>query len=256
MKFSLKHLKVKCAACESSSRSMNKEHLFPRWLIMRTNTHVTGIRWGSHKRLPALKATIPLCRECNSLLGQQLEEPVSRLFDDIESERGISDLDAELLVRWLWKVDGLAWIASNPKDKYTTNYTLRERVLRPIDGIREHLVLAVSLIERLHPESKDWPMGIDSHTEKDAVFVSGVFSRIAMMVILDFCVPLLPSAYSYYHLAAKKDPSSQAKLFYPKVGYKDDVEAVGETYLASQSIAKAHDDFWPEISDESTQPSN
>ena len=234
---------------------MTKEHLFPRWLIMKTNTHITGIRWGTHKRLPALKATLPLCRECNRIFGKQLEEPVSKLFDEIEAGKGISDSEAEVLIRWLWKVEGLAWVASNPKDKYTENYTLRERVLRPIDNIREHLVLAISLIEGLHPESQDWPMGVDSYTEKDAVFVSGVFSRIAIMVILDLCVPFLPSAYSYYHLAPRKDTTSEAKLFYPKVGYKNDVDAVGETYLASEPIAKAHDNFWSEIKKiEHTQP--
>jgi hypothetical protein len=98
MKHKLKHLKSKCAACERPGREMNKEHVFPRWLILRTNTHNTGIRWGELKRLPALKATIPLCTECNKILGKELEEPVSKLFDEIESHQGISDLDAELLM--------------------------------------------------------------------------------------------------------------------------------------------------------------
>jgi hypothetical protein len=247
MKHSLKHLKLKCAACERSGRDMNKEHVFPRWLILRTNTHNTGIRWAEHKRLPALKATIPLCTECNRIFGKELEEPVSKLFNEIESHRGISDLDAELLIRWLWKTDGLIWIASNPNDKYTTIYTLKERVLRPIDRIREHLVLAVSLIEDRHPESEDWPMGIDSCPEGDAVFVSGVFSKIAIMVLLDIFIPLIPEAFSYYCLAPRKEITSEAKLFHPKVGFRDDIEAVRTTFLASMPIEKAHDDFWRQV---------
>lgn len=226
---------------------MNKEHVFPRWLIFRTNTHKTGIRWGENKRLPALRATFPLCIECNAILGRELEEPVSRLFDEIESFKGISDSDAELLIRWLWKMEGLIWIASHPDDKYTINYTLKERVLRPIDGIRRHLVLAVSLIEGLHPASEDWPMGVDSDTEHNAIFVSGVFSKIAMMVILEAFIPLLPEEFSYYHLTHKKDAASDAKLFYPKVGFKNDVDAIGVTYAASVPMTKGHDEFAKEI---------
>ncbi|WP_319408814.1 hypothetical protein [uncultured Desulfosarcina sp.] len=197
-----------------------------------------------NRKLPALRATLPLCCECNSLFGKELEGPVSKLFDDIESNCGISDIEAERLIRWLWKIDGLCWCAANPKHKYTTTYTLRERVLRPIDSIRDNLILAVSLIKALHPESDDWPMGIDSHTSCDAVFVSGVFSKIAIMVLLDPFIFLLPNNFSYYRLANKRDASSEAKLFYPKVGFVDDVEAVGVTYLASKPIAKAHDNFW------------
>jgi hypothetical protein len=247
MNISLSHLKSKCAACECPGRKMNKEHVFPRWLILRTNTHNTGIRWGDNKRLPALRATLPLCIECNAIFGRELEGPVSRLFDEIESFRGISDSDAELLIRWLWKLEGLVWVASHPDDKYTINYTLRERVLRPIDDIRRHLVLAVSLIEELHPESEDWPMGIDSDTEHDAIFVSGVFSKIAMMVTLEAFIPLLPEEFSCYRLAPKKDAASDAKFFHPKIGFKNDVDAIVVTYNASGPMAKVHDEFAKEI---------
>ena len=243
----MKHMKKKCVACERSGVKMNKEHIFPHWLILKTNTHKTGIRWGLNRRLPALRATLPLCCECNSAFGKELEGPVSIIFDDLESNRGISDCDAEKLIRWLWKIEGLSWCANNPDNKYTSTRTLRERVLYPIDSIRENLVLAVSLIESLHPESDDWPMGIDSKTTLDAVFVSGVFSKIALMVLLDPFISMLPTNFSYYHLSSKMDSTSDAKLFFPKAGFVDDVEAVGVTYFASKPIAKAHDDFWREL---------
>ena len=247
MKHSLNHLKKKCAACEREGVKMNKEHLFPKWLILKTNTHNTGIRWGDKRKIPALKATLPLCQECNSLFGKELEAPVSKLFDEIEKQKGISDLDAELLIRWLWKIYGLAWVAAHPHDKYTSIYTIKERVLRPIDFIRENLVLAVSLIEALHPESIDWPMGVDSNTSKDAIFVSGVFSKIALMVLLDPFAYLVPKHFSLYHLAPKREKSSKGKLFYPKIGFVDDLEAVSVTRMASIPIAKEHDNFWEEI---------
>jgi len=247
MNISLKHLKIKCASCERSGLKMNKEHLFPEWLILRTNTNNTGIRWLSKKNISALKATIPLCRECNKIFGEELENPVSKLFDEIESEKGISDFDAELLIKWLWKIDGLSWICANPGKKYTELYTLKERVLKPINSIRKDLLIAVSLIKDIHPESTDLPMGIDSSPLKDAIFVSGVFSKIAIIVTLNLFEDLIPSCYSIYKMASKRDELSNVKLFYPQYGFKDDVKAVGKTVLISRILSKKHDQFFEYI---------
>jgi len=90
-------------------------------------------------------------------------------------------------------------------------------------------------------------MGIDSKTALDAVFVSGVFSKIALMVLFDPFISMLPTNFSCYHLSSKMDSTSDAKLFFPNAGFADDVEAVGVTYIASKPIAKAHDDFWREL---------
>lgn len=114
MSIHLKHLKIRCAGCERQDVPMNKEHLFPQWLILRTGTHQTGIRWGNKRNVSALSATFPLCMECNSEFGRDLESPTSKLFDDIENGQGLSDDEAELLIRWMWKIQGLAWIANYP----------------------------------------------------------------------------------------------------------------------------------------------
>lgn len=127
---------------------MNKEHIFPQWLIERTGTNATGIRWGAKRDVPALAATFPLCEQCNRDFGEYLEGPTARLFDEIEAGAGLSDNDAELLVRWLWKIKGLAWIADHPDGQYSSKYTLRERVLLPIDEIRGHLTLGIALNRR------------------------------------------------------------------------------------------------------------
>jgi hypothetical protein len=57
----------------------------------------------------------------------------------------------------------------------------------------------------------------------------------------------VPKQFSIYHLAPKRDAAASAKLFFPKVGFPDDLEAVGVTYLASPAIAKAHDAFFMEL---------
>ncbi len=237
----MNHLKIRCASCERHSVSMNKEHLFPKWLILRTGTHQTGIRWGEKRDVTALSATIPLCIECNSEFGRDLESPTSKLFDDIENNRGLSDEEAELLIRWMWKIQGLAWIANNPNGEYTLKYTLRERVLFPIDEVRSQLILGIGLIRNLHPDSTDLPMGFDSSTQIDAIFVSGVFSHIAIMVVREPFQSMIPGKFGCYRLAPRRDLLNQGKLFFPPNSFHDDVEAVGETYKASILLSRAHD---------------
>lgn len=237
------HLKQRCAGCEREGVKMNKEHVFPQWLIRRTGTDKTGIRWGKIKKLPALSVTLPLCIECNKTLGNELEGPVSRIFEDLEQRKGISDNEAELLVRWLWKVDGLLWIARHPEGSYTFTYTLRERVLRAIDSIRGRLILAISLIKDIDPVYGDQPLGLDSGEQVNAIFVSGVFSKVAMMVVLDSFSKMIPKNFSQYQLCKTRNAISDGKFFHPKVGFKDDTEAVGVTKLASTKIAQAHDEL-------------
>lgn len=236
-------MKERCAGCGRGDTPRNKEHLFPKWLIRRTGTDRTGIRWGDRPDVSALAVTLPLCMECNADFGRQLESPVNRLFDDIEQGRGLSDDEAELLVRWMWKTMGLAWVALNPGRGYTSRYTLRERVLLPIDNLRGRLILGIGLIGALHPDSEDSPMGFDSTTLYDAVFVSGVFSRIAMMVLLEPFERFVPQQFGKYRLAGKRDRLHAGKLFYPPTSFIDDVEAVQVTKLASVALSFAHDEL-------------
>jgi len=222
---------------------MNKEHIFPQWLIERTGTNATGIRWGAKRDVPALAATFPLCEQCNRDFGEYLEGPTARLFDEIEAGAGLSDNDAELLVRWLWKIKGLAWIADHPDGQYSSKYTLRERVLLPIDEIRGHLTLGVALIAEIRKEYGDLPMGVDAVTEHDAIFVSGVFSRIAVMTLVANFEHLVPVQFARYPLASGRHDLTAGKLFYPPISFRDDVEAVGVTYFSSLHLSRAHDEF-------------
>jgi hypothetical protein len=242
-------LKKKCAGCGKTNVPMNKEHLFPEWLIRRTNTNKTGIRWGNKGRLPALSATIPICKKCNSDFGEYLEKPVSKLFEEIEQGAGISDNEAELLIRWLWKIDGLYWIARHPFNNYTRKYTLRERVLNPIDEVRVHLILAVSLIRNIDKYHKDLPMGIDSTTEYDAIFVSGVFSKIAIMSVLEYFRGQIPEYFDTYQLNNQRDKISDMKIFFPKAGYEDDNFAVYNVVTESKYLSELHDQFALELED-------
>ena len=188
-----------------------------------------------------MTATIPLCAECNRSLGKGLESPVSMIFEDLEAGNGINDREAELLVRWLWKQSGLGWILENQQGSYPVGYTLKERSLRPIDKIRGSLTLAIARIETIDPTYGDAPMGLDSYTDYDTVFVAGVFSRLALMVVLPPFTSMIPVNFSQYNLASKPDALSGAKLFYPTVGFRTCTEAVGITKTTAFHLSEEHD---------------
>ncbi len=244
----LPQFKELCVACGSRTNRKNKEHPFPKWLITRTKTDRTSIRWITGKRIPADQATLPLCQRCNSDFGEQLEAPMSRILDEIEAGRGLSDNEVEVVIRWLWKIDGLLWHVSHPTHDYSAVYTLRERVLRPLDGIRGELILALAMCESVDPTYGDAPMGLGSHGGIDGIFVSGVFSCTAMMVVLAPFEELIPERFSSYRLSSDRgEPDADAKLFYPTITFPTDTELVGVTWHCSHQLTAAHEAYAHEL---------
>lgn len=237
-------LKKRCAGCGKYRLKMTKEHFFPRWLIDRSGTGESGIRWIGEKKIPPKAATFPLCIQCNTDFGKELEAPVSQIFTDLENNRGLNDAEAELLIRWLWKFEGLAWINNHPDDIYSKKYTLSERILQPIDQVRGSLVLAIGIIDKIDPRFGDAPMGIDSYSIHNAIFVAGVFLKVAIMVLLKEFEHLVPSEFSKYYLAEKPGELADAKLFYPKVGFCDCAEAVTKTVIVAKALSKLHEEFF------------
>lgn len=236
-----KKFKKECVSCGKIGFFMNKEHLFPVWLIKKTKTYKTGIKWNNEKYIPALRCTVPLCKGCNEEFGRELEKPVSIIFKDIENGKGVSENEIDLLIRWLWKITGLHWSLNHPEDIYTKRYTIKERVLRPINNIRSDLVFAISLIKEIDPKYGDLPMGIDSTNQIDAIFASGVFSKIAIIVSLKCFEEFIPDNFSMFYLNDKPGPTANTKLFFPKVGFRNDAEAVGITKITSYYLSRKHD---------------
>ncbi len=84
-------------------------------------------------------------------------------------------------------------------------------------------------------------MGLDSPiSNKNGIFVSGVFSKIAIMVIHKKFLHLIPDNFSVYEFADVSN-TIDGKFFYPKVGFKDDNYAVTTTILSSQKLATLHE---------------
>jgi hypothetical protein len=244
----LGRLKLRCIACERAGPPMTKEHFWPRWLTQRAGLGRTGkIRWIGQKVIPAAAATLPICADCNNSFGSQLEGPASRIFADMEAGYGISDPEAEILVRWLWKFEGLVWTTeyhAHPEWRYSSLWTLKERVLgQSVAQIRPELVLAIALIEKNDEGFDDWPIGIDSPiVNHNAIFVSGVFCQTALMVLLNEFRHLVPPEFKLYQLDPIQQPEG-SKVFFPKIGFERAEDAVVQARLASIELFAAHESF-------------
>ena len=240
--------KKRCIGCDSLKFNVTKEHIFAKWLILKTKTNKTGIKWFRREKVSPLKCTIPLCKDCNRLFGEKLEGPVSNIFDNLENNRGISEDEAELLVRWLWKITGLSWVLNHPNDRYTKVFTVRQRILRPLDEqIRKNLLLAISLIKDPKAGHRDLPMGIDSTNEVDAIFASGVFSKVALLVSSVFFEEFIPTNFLTIKFKEKRDGISKAKVFYPKIGFLNGDKAIINMIAISNVLSVEHDELAMEM---------
>jgi len=236
--------KSRCLACEATNVEMSKEHFWPRWLIERTKANRTGVKWSNGKLVNPSAATIPLCKKCNNAFGTELEAPVIKIFDQLEEDRGISDHEAELLARWMWKFEGLGWLLHDNLRTYSHSVSLKQRVLNRLTANRSEVSIAIARIERIDSKFGDMPMGIDSENVLNWVFVSGVFCKVAIIVLLTKFTGLLPRNYSVYTFTDKIDSKTDtARIFYPHIGFQDDVEAVGVTRLISCKLSHLHDEY-------------
>ena len=205
---------------------MNKEHIFPQWLLDHAKTRKDMIDW-VYGKVPADQATVPLCKECNSQLGRELEGPVKAIFSAIESGEGFNDSDAELLVRWMWKILGLFyWSICNEHWRYGS-ITLKEHVLSKIGPPRSRISIAISLIEDADEDFGCAPVGIDAFSWYSNIYAVGVFSKLCIAVIYSGLAKYIDQdRWSIYQLSDCPLLLNPNNKVYPKVGFKTGSSAI------------------------------
>ena len=225
------HFKDKCIFCERKNIPMSREHIFPQWLLKRTKTRKEPISWINGK-VPASNCTIPICGECNSQLGTKLEGHISEIFDSIENGKGFNDYEAELLVRWIWKINGMFyWSICNNNLKYGVN-TLKDRVLSKIESPRNRISIAISLIEDSEEQYETSPIGLDAFAIYSNVYCAGVFSKISIAVIYtEFIGFVDKNKWTIYTLSAVPLMMNPSYKIFPKLGFKTGSEAIADTKL-------------------------
>ena len=248
------HFRDKCVCCEQSGKKMNKEHIFPQWLLRRTKTQ-NDIVSSPYGKISAGKLTAPLCEDCNSELGQILEIPVSKVFDSIESGIGFNDYEAELLIRWMWKITGLFYCSiCNEHWKYGV-CSLKERVLSPISFARSRLSIAVSLIEDAFEDYGCAPIGLDAFSFFSNVYAAGVFSKICLAIIYSEYEWLIDNKkWTVYRLSDVPNVLNQKIRIVPKVGFDTGSNAISyvKKYFGNDSLLyKKHEEsaysLWEKI---------
>lgn len=239
-------LRLRCSGCDRVGLPMTKEHFFPRWLIDYAQVHHEGITWFDGQTVDPDNATIPLCRECNEAFGTVLEGPVAEIFRQLEQGASISEDEAELLVRWLWKFEGLHWTAmtNRPEGLYTSRYTLRDRVVTPdaFNEVREDMLLAVALTRNNDPTHRDWPMGLDTPPSENALTMSGVFGRIALICSLAHFANDIPDVYGKFRFGAPVTDRAN-KVFLPPMSFIYAGGAINMTREVGVRLAILHDEW-------------
>jgi hypothetical protein len=226
---------------------MTREHFFPRWLINYAGVHNEGIWWihDEEEKVGAESATIPLCGECNHTFGTTLEGPVAEIFRQLEDGAAISEDEAELLVRWLWKFEGLQWTAvkNDPNGRYTSRYTLRERIetSRVFNEVRDSMVLAIALAHS--NDRNEWPMGLDTPVSENALTMSGVFGRVALICSLSQFADIIPDVYGKFFFGSPVAKRAN-KVFLPPMSFIHAYAgAVDMTRVVGHMLAGLHDEW-------------
>jgi hypothetical protein len=69
-----------CFICgaKPDEKRFNNEHVFPEWLLRRLDLFDKSITLPNKATVPYNRYTVPCCAECNSLMGDEVETPVSR----------------------------------------------------------------------------------------------------------------------------------------------------------------------------------
>jgi hypothetical protein len=238
-------MRLRCVGCDRVGQKMTREHFFPRWLIDHADVSRDGIEWLGKKGVDPASATVPLCGECNNELANVLEGPVSTIFRGLDAGEAVSDIEAELLVRWMWKFEGLQWsLFAASHQGYTYKWTLRDRVTEPraFAEIRSRMLLAVATGNANDPGEDDWPLGLDTPPGEDAITMSGVFRRVSIVTSLSDFADLIPDVYGKYLFGAVP-ADRNAKVFLPPCAFLTANGAIATTKLTASQLSQAHRDW-------------
>ena len=126
---------------------------------------------------------------------------------------------------------------------YSDRWTLIDRVLggAAIQDLRRDLTLAIGFVHKNDQGFQDWPMGIDSgYSDMNAIFVSGVFGRTAIMVSLSQFAGLIPNWFGIYQLKPEAAPE-EGPCFFPPVCFPTASDAVSITIGCSRALLEAHE---------------
>lgn len=94
-----------CFVCGASpeDKPFNDEHIVPRWILRRYGLFDKEITLPTGERRHYRGYRVPCCVDCNSMLGEKLETPVSRLLDGNYADvmQRLDEPNLRLLFTWV-----------------------------------------------------------------------------------------------------------------------------------------------------------
>lgn len=106
-----------CFICGAKphERPFNNEHILPEWLLRRYDLFAKTITLPNEATVRYDRYTVPCCAECNSLMGEVVEKPISEVvrggvdaINDFVSKGGLSNM-------FVWM--GLIFLKTHLKDR-------------------------------------------------------------------------------------------------------------------------------------------
>ena len=106
-----------CFVCGANpdEKQFNDEHIFPRWLLRRFDLHPRKLVLPNDAPLPYVRLTVPCCAECNTLMGKEIEEPVSKVIAGGADSINDFITNGGLLKLYVWM--GLIFLKIHLKDR-------------------------------------------------------------------------------------------------------------------------------------------
>lgn len=100
-----------CLVCCRIKTNLNKEHVFPNWLLKLTDSKDQKLKIQETHFAQFSKHKFDICVECNAKLGDQVENPISSYFKEGPiGIQALKDEKPELLYSWLvWIVLKAHW---------------------------------------------------------------------------------------------------------------------------------------------------
>jgi hypothetical protein len=116
-----------CLICgaDPATKPFNDEHVFPKWLLKRYDLFARTITLPNGRPVRYDRHTVPCCEECNTLMGREIEEPISAALDG--SPHSVQDFVASGKGLHLFVWMGLIYLKLHLKNK-TNRKVLDPRV--------------------------------------------------------------------------------------------------------------------------------
>lgn len=104
-----------CGATQNG-KAFNDEHIFPEWLLRRYDLFSKTIVLPNGMPFRYDRNTVPCCAECNSLMGEVVEGPISRVVRGGADAINAFILDGNLLKMIVWM--GLIYLKAHLRDRF------------------------------------------------------------------------------------------------------------------------------------------